>query len=375
MVMESSALPAVNAAASDSTDCDSHPRGHTPPDCQTMNSEQGSSSCHTGDQVSRPHADDPALSECCGGGDEAHNCSLTSTDGVVRPGPLDGCPTPLGWKQVLDTFHQQSTPWDVSRHGYTLRGRTWGNGPAVYFLCGMGGTSDSFCLLIYLLKDLFRCTVFDYPGTLESAPSDHRNTLESLRDDLLAVADFQGDQEFSIFATSFGSLVALRSLCDAPDRVRQAVIQGGFAYRHLSLPERAIVRIGALLPGRLRSLPGAKAVQEHNHRRWFPSLDPSRWQFFVDDASQVSNATLARRGALIRDTDLRPLLPQIQQPVLLIQCEGDGLVSRKCHEELVTGLPNGKTEWMHSAGHVPHLTNPHRLAKSIRDFLIPPPAA
>ncbi|MDB5387395.1 MAG: Alpha/beta hydrolase family protein, partial [Planctomycetaceae bacterium] len=118
---------------------------------------------------------------------------MTSTDGVIRPGPLDGCPTPLGWRQVLDSFHQQSTSWEVPREGYSLRGRTWGNGPPLYLLCGMGGTSDSFCLLVYLLKDLFRCVIYDYPGTLDPTPRRGKLTLESLRDDCVAVANYHGD--------------------------------------------------------------------------------------------------------------------------------------------------------------------------------------
>jgi pimeloyl-ACP methyl ester carboxylesterase len=320
-----------------------------------------------------PHT--PGFSECCGGGDESHHCSITSTDGVVRPGPLDGCPTPLGWKQVLDTFREQSTSWEVSRGSYSISGRTWGNGPPLYILCGMGGTSDSFCLLIYLLKDLFRCVIFDYPGTISATRAGRSATLASIRDDVLAAADVHEDKSFHLFATSFGSLVALETLRSAPERVRSAVIQGGFAYRKLSLPERMIARLGCLLPGRLRSLPGAKSVQEQNHRRWFPNLDLTRWQFFVDDAGQVPNSILARRGTLIGSTDLRPALPTIRQPILLIQCEGDGLVSRNCHDALAQGLPNAQTEWMHSAGHVPHMTNPHRLAKSIRDFLLPKPDA
>ncbi|MES2792540.1 MAG: alpha/beta hydrolase [Planctomycetota bacterium] len=316
---------------------------------------------------------DPESAVCCGGGDEAHGCSQNSPDGVKRPGPLDGCPTPLDWKQVLTAFREQSTPFEVARPGYTLRGRTLGNGPPLYLLCGMGGTADSFCLVAYLLRDLFRCVVFDYPGTFDAVRPSRKVTLNSLRDDLLAVADQQGDEQFSLFATSFGSLVALESMLAAPDRITRAVLQGAFARRQLSFAERAIIRLGGFLPGKLKSLPGAKTVQEQNHRRWFPPLDTTRWQFFADDAGQVPIRSMARRGAIIRQTDLRPKLAQIQQPLLLIQSEGDGLVTRECHEALAKGLPHATVAWMHSAGHLPQLTSPHRLAKFLRDFLLPQP--
>jgi pimeloyl-ACP methyl ester carboxylesterase len=224
---------------------------------------------------------------------------------------------------------------------------------------------------------LFRCVVFDYPGTFEPIRPSRRVTRESLRDDLLAIADHQGDTQFALFATSLGGLVALETMLAAPERITRAVLQGAFARRQLSFAERTLVRVGGFLPGKLKSLPGGKTVQEQNHRRWFPPLDATRWQFFSDDAGQVPIKSMARRGAIIRDTDLRPRLAEIQQPILLIQAEGDGLVTRDCHEALAKGLPHAETAWMHSAGHLPHLTSPHRLAKFLRDFLLPaqPPAA
>ena len=176
----------------------------------------------------------------------------------MRPGPLDGCPTPLAWQQVLASFHEQSTPFEVRRPGHVLRGRSWGQGPPLYLLCGMGGTADTFCLVTYLLRDLFRCVVFDYPGTFEPVRPGRLVTRESLRDDLIAVADHQGDDQFSLFATSFGSLVALESMQGHPDRITRAVLQGEFAYRRLSVAERAIIRLGSILPGPLRRLPGTQ---------------------------------------------------------------------------------------------------------------------
>ncbi len=316
--------------------------------------------------VERPHT------ACCGGGDEVNHCLLISTDGAVHSGPPGGCPIPLYWEHVLATFRQQSTRWEVARQGYSLQGRTWGQGPPLYILCGMGSTFKAFSLLMYLLKDSFRCVIFDYPGTVKSRTGGGRATIATLRDDVLSAADFHHDHQFHLFANSFGGLVALEALQAAPDRVLRSVIQGGFARRQFSLMEWAIAGFGCLLPGRLRSLPGAAAVQEKNHRRWFPSHDPTRWQFFLRDAGTVPNATLGRRGIMIASSNLRGNLPQIQQPVLLIHSDGDNLISAECHHELVRGLPHGTSEWMLNAGHLPHLTNPQRLARSIQNFLLPP---
>ncbi len=75
----------------------------------------------------------------------------------------EGCPNPMGWVQVLDAFHAQSTAWSVPVDGVTISGRTIGTGRPIYFLNGLTGNSDLFCLLVWLLRDEFRCVVLDYP--------------------------------------------------------------------------------------------------------------------------------------------------------------------------------------------------------------------
>jgi pimeloyl-ACP methyl ester carboxylesterase len=68
--------------------------------------------------------------------------------------------------------------------------------------------------------------------------------------------------------------------------------------------------------------------------------------------------------------DLRPDLPQIRQPVLLVRTEGEGAVSAACQEELAAALPHAKSEWLHTTGQLPYLTHPHRLAKLVKSFLV-----
>jgi hypothetical protein len=75
------------------------------------------------------------------------------------------------------------------------------------------------------------------------------------------------------------------------------------------------------------------------------------------------------QAALIREVDLRPRLPEIPQPVLLVETEGEGTATRACQQELAAALPNATNETILGTGQYPYLTHPHRLAKILRQFL------
>ena len=279
------------------------------------------------------------------------------------------CPPPLGWKQVLRSVQSESSEWTLNRNGYTIRGRTFGQGQPLYFLNGIGGTSDLFALLVWLLREDFRCVLFDYESGSRFPGSGPRCSAEDMAEDLFAVAHMHDDQLFSLYATSFGTLVALNAMLHQPGRIERAVLQGGFAHRKLSLFEKMLARIGCFVPGSYRHVPLRKKIQWWNHRPWFPPFDLTRWQFLVENTGSLRIATLARRASLLIETDLRPRLNEIQQPVLLIRSEGEGMVSKQCHRELESGLMNTQAEFLNNCGHLPYLTHPHRLMKLVLPFL------
>ena len=283
----------------------------------------------------------------------------------------EGCPSPLEWQDIVTEFRNQAEAWYLDRPRYRLTGRMWGSGPPLYLLNGMGGTLELYALLVWLLRDNYRCVLYDYPGTVSRGADARQASFTDYADDLLAVARQCGDDSFDLFATSFGTLVALGTMTRGESPIRHAILQGAFAHRSLSWAERALIRACQFHPGRLRHVPFRGLVQKQNHRQWFPHFDETRWQFFSENAGQVPVAALAARAGIIRDVDLRSSLPQIQQPVLLVRCEGEGLVSEECQTALEQGLPHTHTEHMHDTGHIPYLTHPHRLAKIIREFLAP----
>jgi pimeloyl-ACP methyl ester carboxylesterase len=282
----------------------------------------------------------------------------------------DGCPAPLGWVQVLEAVRAQSTPWSVEVEGHQFSGRTLGVGPPLYFLNGLAGTSDLFCLLVWLLRDEFRCVVFDYPARTSRRPRSLTNEL--LASGLFAAADRHADKTFSMMATSFGSAIALTALAAQPERITCAILQAGFAHRKLSATERLLARIGRHVPGTLASLPFVKAFQQANHQRYFPPFDRTRWGFFVDNAGSTEIRDAAERARVLAAFDYRSRLNGIDQPILLVRSEHEGLVTAACSEALQNGLPHATTELLHTTGPLAHLTHPHRLVKLAKAFLTDP---
>ena len=280
------------------------------------------------------------------------------------------CPPPLAWRQVLETFRIESDRWELDRGKYLLKGRTWGTGPPLYFLCGWNGTHELFALSVWLLRRDFRCVLYDYPSCERNSTRPPNLTIDDFTADLFAIADLHHDSHVNVYATSFGSAVALSAMLERPHRLRRAVIQAGFAQQRLTVFERQLTNVCRRLPGSLRQIPWRDRIQQQNHMQWFPPFDLTRWQFFLENTGQVPIASLATRAATVKKLDFRTQLHQIQQAVQIIHCEGDGRIIAKCQQELENGLPNATIESLHTCGQLPYLTHPHRLTNVIRPFLL-----
>ena len=104
----------------------------------------------------------------------------------------------------------------------------------------------------------------------------------------------------------------------------------------------------------------------------FRTGPPDVWRFYLANSGATPMAAVAQRALLVHRLDLRRLLPQIRQPVLMICGDCDPTVNRACEEVLLQGLPNvGRIE-LSGCGHFPYFTHPEVLAELVRQFLSPP---
>ena len=305
---------------------------------------------------------------------DASSSSPASTAPIdaAAPPPGEGCPTPLAWAEVVAAFESEGRLEQVAFTAGTISARRLGTGRPIYFLNGASGDSRLFALTAWLLREEFECIVVDYPRFTHSIPA--RDYLPRTVDGLEALRTRLGHASAAVYGAMFGGLVAAEWLKATPAPVLSCgILQTPTIATPWTWLERLLLGTGRRLPGRVTSLPGWKPLQERNHRDWFPPVDPTRWDFLLGNLSETPIRDLAIRmrstGAAI-DADLS----KIRQPVLLIRTEGEGRGHTQHAEELQARLPNARTEWMHTAGHLPFLTHPHRLVKLIRGFLaeVPP---
>ena len=98
------------------------------------------------------------------------------------------------------------------------------------------------------------------------------------------------------------------------------------------------------------------------------------YRFFVDTTGYTPVQAFARQVLMLDRVDLRPLLPEVKQPVLLLCGDLDRVVRPVHTEILLAGLPNARRVVVEGCGHVPGYSHPEVLAEVVRQFLTPPPS-
>ena len=93
------------------------------------------------------------------------------------------------------------------------------------------------------------------------------------------------------------------------------------------------------------------------------------YEFFLANSGRTPIRTACLRALTLARLDLRPLLPSIRTPVLMIGGDRDAIVPRWCEREVEEGLPDVRRVEFSPCGHYPQYTHPGPMADAIRAFL------
>jgi pimeloyl-ACP methyl ester carboxylesterase len=249
---------------------------------------------------------------------------------------------------------------------------TWGDGPPLLFVHGLGDSYLSFLQPISRLSAHFRCIAYDQPSGYRDGARLRRYQHDHLVADVWALLDHLGLRQSYILGSSFGSTIALKAMHDRPERLPRGIMQGGLVYRPLRRAERILSYWARFLPGRMAGVPLREKILLKTAGPTFnPSL-PEVWDHFVECTARARLSAVGHQASMLHRLDLRPILPAIRQPVLLV-CGDRDLVVPAYHEEmLLEGLPNAGRVLIEGCGHMPSYTHPEILAEVVRQFLTPP---
>ncbi len=305
----------------------------------------------------------------CPAGD-TQDCPLTCVD-VCALHPPEQVP-PIDFAEARARFEREAVHGTCDTGRYRMPYYIWGNGPPLLLVHGLSDSCRSFLMPISRLSAHFRCIAYDQPSGYRDGARLRRYEHDHLATDIWALLDHLGLRQSYILGSSFGATIALKAMHDRPERLPRGILQGGLVYRPLRRAESFLSYWGRFLPGRMAGLPLREKVLLKTAGQTFKELFPDIWQHFLDCSGQPRLSAVAHQACMLNRLDLRPILPAIRQPVLLICGDQDRVVPRIHEQMLLQGLPNAGRIVLSGCGHVPSYTHPELLAEVVRQFLTPP---
>ncbi len=199
-------------------------------------------------------------------------------------------------------------------------------------------------------------------------------SLEAQLRDLEAVVDALGLECFALYGISQGGPTAITYALRHPKRVSHLILYGSFARMEWYLDteegrQQAAAMLTLVGHGWGSDLPA--------HRQFFTSLfmpdadiDAIRAFNELQRVSASGDNVLNLMTAML-DIDVRPILPQVTVPTLVIHRRGDAIVPFESGRELATGIPGARFLSLDGRNHWPLPSEPvaRVMAKAIYEFL------
>lgn len=204
------------------------------------------------------------------------------------------------------------------------------------------------------LAKFSRVLLFDKRGTGLSDPVTGIPTLEDRMDDVRAVMNAADSKDATLFGYSEGGPMCALFAATYPERTRAMVLMGSYARRQ-SAPGYECGLSDENSGQLLEDIKSGWGTPLDIERR-IPSLASNqrfrRWwaKFLRAGASPASAAALMRMNFQI---DVRPILPSIRVPALILHAKRDRIVDVEAGRYLAQHIPNARLIEFDTDDHVP----------------------
>jgi pimeloyl-[acyl-carrier protein] methyl ester esterase len=244
-----------------------------------------------------------------------------------------------------------------------------GNGPDLVLLHGWGLHGGLFRPVVEPLSHHFTLHLVDLPGHGRSAMIGGDYTLSAVAK---TVAEHL-PQDATWLGWSLGGRVALQAAADghAIERIILVGTNPCFIQKEgwpHAMPESELLKFADSLKNDYKqTLQRFLAVQSRGSERGREELRALRSELFAH--GEPHTAALAGGLEILRSVDLRPLLPTIEQPTLLLHGNRDTLAPMGAAEYTAAQLPHGTLKVISGAGHAPFISHPDEFINAIEEFM------
>jgi 3-oxoadipate enol-lactonase len=215
---------------------------------------------------------------------------------------------------------------DARINGVRIWYQETGEGEPVIQIHGAGFGHFNFATATPILSRSFRCIDFDMRGYGESERPFQNYSMEVWADDVAGLMDYLSLDSAHIHGTSMGGMVAQQFAAKYPNRTRRLVINCSAAKLDYAgvLTFRGWIDIADRFGVGSRTLAELIAMQALS-RRYLDGPDGRRAVDMIQDILGKCNRVdvFKRACQAMIDMDLRPLLPKITAPTLVIGGDED----------------------------------------------------
>jgi pimeloyl-ACP methyl ester carboxylesterase len=241
--------------------------------------------------------------------------------------------------------------------GVRIRYRSTGQGKPLLLLHGWGTSLDTFATMTEDLKRQFRITAFDFPGHGGSEMPPATWAVDDFVGLTLGVMAQLGIERASILGHSFGGRVAIKLAAADPEMVDRLLLVDSAGVP----PPRTVGRRLKRLASRFANTVGRLGRPGQAVRRKI--------------VARIASTDYLNAGPL-RDTflaivkeDVRPVLPRIKAPTLLIWGESDADTTLADAHAMERLIPGARLLVLKNAGHFSYLDQYGRFRLAVIPFL------
>jgi pimeloyl-ACP methyl ester carboxylesterase len=243
-----------------------------------------------------------------------------------------------------------------------------GRGRPVLFLHGWLGSWRYWLPTMETVSENFRTYSFDFLGFGSSQRKTMEENIRNYSHQVVRFLDSMGIDRVSLVGHSMGGMVAMKTALDYPQRVAHTVTVGApFDGRSLSWLLKLTDN-----PTLAEAFARWSWLRRTSFRFYLGSTNDPGVRDIINEALMSKGETLRLTiGSMLR-TDLRPELPSLMVPALIVHGGRDDVVSPN-QLELFDGITMAEVLNMPRARHFPFFDRPAEFNEHLMQFLLRKP--